>query len=96
MIYIAILSGVSVVVARAINAKLASTIGIFQGTIINYVTGLIFTLLFLLFSSERIGLGLLVFTGLTYNLFLDRKDSKDPVEKAQSFTLNLHEKSPAD
>lgn len=150
MIYLAILAGVSVVVSRTINAKLASIIGIFQGTIFNYIVGLIFTFLFLLFSSEKISIshmslssvpwwaylggvvgvivvvlsnyitpktsalyqtilvfiaqlfvgmmidyftlnifspgkvigGLLVFTGLTYNLFLDSKDSKDSIDNS--------------
>ena len=147
MIFLAILAGVCIVVSRTINANLASVIGIFQGTIFNYIVGLIFSIVFLLFSSERASIshinlnsvpwwaylggvvgvlvvalssyitpkisafyltiiifiaqffvgiiidyltlnifspgkvigGLLVFTGLTYNLFLDRKASKDVI-----------------
>lgn len=145
MIFLAILAGVCIVVSRTINAKLASIIGIFQGTIFNYIVGLIFSVIFMIFSSERLSLshislmsvtwwaylggvvgvlvvvlssyvtpkisalyltilifiaqlfvgmiidyltlnifslgkvigGLLIFIGLTYNLFLDRKSSKD-------------------
>lgn len=53
-ILISILAGVSVVVARVINSNLAEKIGIFQGTLFNYITGLISSSIFLLFSSETI------------------------------------------
>ncbi|MDR4190907.1 EamA-like transporter family protein, partial [Bacillus pseudomycoides] len=42
-ICIAILAGISIVVARIINANLAAEIGIFQGTFVNYITGLFFS-----------------------------------------------------
>lgn len=51
-ILISILAGVSIVVARIINSNLALKIGIFQGTIINYVVGLFFSILFMLLSRE--------------------------------------------
>lgn len=38
---LAILGGVSIVVARTINSNLATHIGIFQGTFFNYITGLL-------------------------------------------------------
>ncbi|EEM04957.1 hypothetical protein bmyco0002_26140 [Bacillus pseudomycoides] len=41
-ICIAILAGISIVVARIINANLAAKIGIFQGTFVNYITGFVF------------------------------------------------------
>ncbi|MDR4326973.1 hypothetical protein CN568_06110 [Bacillus pseudomycoides] len=53
-ICIAILAGISIVVARIINANLAAKIGIFQGTFVNYITGLFFSFLFLLFSNESL------------------------------------------
>ncbi|MBY0596315.1 DMT family transporter [Bacillus bingmayongensis] len=53
-ICIAILAGISIVVARIINANLAAKIGIFQGTFFNYITGLFFSFLFLLFSNESL------------------------------------------
>lgn len=53
----AILAGVSIVVARIINANLANRIGLFQGTVFNYLTGVLFSLIFLLFSKEMLSLG---------------------------------------
>ena len=55
MIYIlvAILAGVSVVVSRSINSNLAIKIGLFQGTFFNYIVGLLFSVLFLLFNKEN-------------------------------------------
>ena len=53
-ICIAILAGVSIVIARIINANLAVKIGIFQGTFFNYITGLFFSFIFLLFSGESL------------------------------------------
>lgn len=54
MIYllIAILSGVSIVLARVINYVLAEKIGVFQGTLFNYILGLLGSLLLLIFSGE--------------------------------------------
>lgn len=49
-IILSILSGVTNVVARIINANLAKIIGLFQGTLFNYVIGLLVSLLFLLFN----------------------------------------------
>ncbi|HDR6314478.1 TPA: DMT family transporter [Bacillus thuringiensis] len=49
---IAILAGVSIVVARIINANLAAKIGNWEGTFFNYITGLFFSMLFLIFSSD--------------------------------------------
>lgn len=69
MIFIAILAGVSVVVARTINANLAGKIGIFQGTIYNYVIGLAFSLLFLLVSSEGLSLSYETLTSLPWWLY---------------------------
>lgn len=56
MIYIliAILAGVSIVVARIINSNLALRIGIFQGTFYNYVIGLFFSILFLFLNNEAL------------------------------------------
>ncbi|MEJ9112068.1 DMT family transporter [Bacillus paramobilis] len=51
---IAILAGVSIVVARIINANLAAKIGNWEGTFFNYITGLFFSTLFLIFSSDSL------------------------------------------
>jgi transporter family-2 protein len=53
-ILIAILAGVTTVAARIINSNLAERIGIFQGTFLNYVTGLFFSSVFMLFSGETL------------------------------------------
>ncbi|MED2216374.1 DMT family transporter, partial [Bacillus thuringiensis] len=53
-ITIAILAGVSIVVARIINANLAKEIGNWEGTFFNYITGLFFSMLFLIFSSDSL------------------------------------------
>ncbi|MEC3541710.1 DMT family transporter, partial [Bacillus thuringiensis] len=53
-ITIAILAGVSIVVARIINANLAKEIGNWEGAFFNYITGLFFSMLFLIFSSDSL------------------------------------------
>ncbi|WP_035796514.1 DMT family transporter [Clostridium akagii] len=53
-IFISILSGASIVLARILNSKLAELIGIMQGTFFNYVTGLFLSFIFLLFSNESL------------------------------------------
>jgi transporter family-2 protein len=54
MLYIllSILAGISIVLGRVINSNLASKVGIFQGTFFNYVVGLFFSSIFLIFSNE--------------------------------------------
>lgn len=49
---IAVLAGISIVVARIFNAKLAEEIGLFQSTGVNYITGFGFSLLILFVSRE--------------------------------------------
>ncbi|MDF2540496.1 MAG: putative rane protein [Herbinix sp.] len=53
---LSIIAGATVVAARMINSNLAGKIGTFQGTLINYVTGLIFSILFLWISKEQFSL----------------------------------------
>jgi transporter family-2 protein len=64
MVYliISILAGVSIVIARIINSNLADKIGLLEGTLINFVTGLMLSLVFLLFSSEAVSFSTLDFT----------------------------------
>ena len=54
MIYIiiAMLSGVSIVLSRLINANLAERIGLFQSTFYNFLTGLMFSTIIFLFINE--------------------------------------------
>lgn len=49
---IAFLAGVSIVVARIINAQLAGKIGLFESTYFNYLTGVISSVIILLISGE--------------------------------------------
>ncbi|WP_250455222.1 DMT family transporter [Clostridium tertium] len=58
MLYIllAILSGVSVVLSRIINFKLAEEIGTFQGTFFNYLTGFITSLIFFFLTKDYINI----------------------------------------
>ena len=51
-ITIAILAGVSIVVARIINANLAKENWELGRHVFNYITGLFFSMLFLIFSSD--------------------------------------------
>lgn len=51
-IFVSILAGVSIVVARVINSNLAKIIGIFQGTFFNYVIGLFFSFVFFILNKE--------------------------------------------
>lgn len=46
------LSGFTIVMNRIINSSLAERIGLFQSTLFNYITGLVTSLLFALFSRE--------------------------------------------
>lgn len=55
-IILAILAGSSIVVARIINSNLAEEIGIFQGTFLNYVFGLLFSFIFLFLTNEKLNL----------------------------------------
>lgn len=51
-ILISILAGVSIVLSRIINSKLGDKIGVFQSTFYNFLTGLLFSMIILLFSKE--------------------------------------------
>ncbi len=51
-ICLSVMAGISVVVARIINFRLANEIGIVQGTFYNYVVGLFFSLTFMFLSGE--------------------------------------------
>ncbi|PFK46258.1 hypothetical protein COI93_05275 [Bacillus cereus] len=69
-ICIAILAGISIVVARIINANLAAKIGIFQGTFFNYIIGLFFSFLFLLFSNESLHVSTTTLQSIPFVVYL--------------------------
>lgn len=52
-ILISILAGISVVLSRIINSKLGDKIGVFQSTFYNFLTGLLFSIIILIFSKEK-------------------------------------------
>lgn len=51
-IIVSALAGVTIVLSRIINSKLAQKIGTLQGTLINYITGLTLSFLCYLLSNE--------------------------------------------
>lgn len=69
-IFLSILAGVSIVIARIINSNLAEEIGIFQGTFFNYLIGLLFSLVFLFFSNESLHISSLKFKVLPAWVYL--------------------------
>ncbi|PFZ04168.1 hypothetical protein COL60_24560 [Bacillus pseudomycoides] len=69
-ICIAILAGISIVVARIINANLATKIGISQGTFVNYITGLFFSFLFLIFSNESLHVSTATLQSIPFIVYL--------------------------
>lgn len=69
-IFLSILAGVSIVIARIINSNLAEEIGIFQGTFFNYLIGLLFSLIFLFFSNEFLHISNLKFKSLPAWVYL--------------------------
>lgn len=60
MLYIilAFIAGGLVLLSMIINSHLAKRIGIFQGTLVNYIIGLLFTILVLLFRNNTMNLSL--------------------------------------
>lgn len=55
-ILVAILSGISIVVSRIINARLGDKIGVFQSTFYNFLTGLLFSMIILFISKENLNI----------------------------------------
>lgn len=51
-IIIALIAGITIVLARIINANLANEIGTFQSTFFNYVTGLLLSLFFMILFKD--------------------------------------------
>ena len=55
-IFVCIAAGIFIVAARNINSMLAEKKGLYVSTFFNYLTGIFFAVLFLLFSSETLRL----------------------------------------
>ncbi|MCY6353817.1 DMT family transporter [Clostridium sp. ZS2-4] len=58
MLYIilAFIAGCLVLLSMIINSQLAKRIGVFQGTFVNYIVGLLFTIIVLLFRNDTMNL----------------------------------------
>lgn len=69
-IIISILAGVSIVLSRIINAKLGDKIGVFQSTFYNFLTGLGFSSLILLFSKEKFMAAGYTFSSIPFVAFI--------------------------
>ena len=69
-ILIAILAGVSVVISRIFNSRIADEIGTLQGTYINYLTGLIVAFIFFLLSKEYLNIQNTNYSSLPFYAYL--------------------------
>ena len=69
-ILIAILAGVSVVISRIFNSKIADEIGTLQGTFINYLTGLIAAFIFFILSKEYLNMGNINYSSIPFYSYL--------------------------
>jgi transporter family-2 protein len=64
------LSGVTLVIARIINSNLAAKIGTYQGTLVNYIVGLFFSMIFFLINKEAMDLSYAHVTSLPFWAYL--------------------------
>ncbi|WP_411168698.1 DMT family transporter [Clostridium sp. MB05] len=95
-ILLAILAGVSVVISRIFNSRIAEEIGTFQGTFINYLTGLITSFLFFILTRDYINIGTSSFSSVPFYAYLGGAIgilvvllSNYTTPKVSSFSLSL-------
>lgn len=69
-ILIAILSGVTIVISRIVNANLADKMGLFQSTFYNFLTGLLFSSLILFFANENFDLQAITSTSVPFYAYI--------------------------
>ncbi len=69
-ILIAILSGVTIVISRIVNANLADKMGLFQSTFYNFLTGLLFSSLILFFANENFNLQAITSTSVPFYAYI--------------------------
>ena len=69
-VFIAIVAGITVVLGRILNSRLAEHIGTVQGTLINYIVGLIFSIIFLFLTSETLSISNIQFTTIPFWAYL--------------------------
>ena len=95
-VLLAILAGVSVVISRIFNSRIAEEIGTFQGTFINYLTGLIASFLFFILTRDYIHIGTSSFSSVPFYAYLGGAIgilvvllSNYTTPKVSSFSLSL-------
>lgn len=69
-ILIAILSGITIVISRIVNANLADKMGLFQSTFYNFLTGLLFSSLILFFANENFDLQAITSTSVPFYAYI--------------------------
>lgn len=69
-VLLAIMAGVSVVISRIYNSRIAEEIGTFQGTFINYVTGLISALLLFIITKDYANINLESYSNIPFYAYL--------------------------
>ena len=95
-VLLAILAGVSVVISRIFNSRIAEEIGTFQGTFINYLTGLITALLFFILTKDYINIRTSTLSSIPFYAYLGGAIgilvvllSNYTTPKVSSFSLSL-------
>lgn len=68
--FLSILAGASVVLGRVINSRLCEKIGTLQSTLINYIVGLIFSIMFLFISQDKFKMSLKAFATIPFWAYL--------------------------
>lgn len=69
-IILAFLTGSAVILSLVINSKLAEKIGIFQGSLVNYTVGLLFSTLVLIFNYKHINMAIELFIDIPFWVYL--------------------------
>jgi uncharacterized membrane protein YdcZ (DUF606 family) len=69
-IILAFLTGCAVILSLVINSKLAEKIGIFQGSLVNYTVGLLFSTLVLIFNYKHINMAIELFIDIPFWVYL--------------------------
>lgn len=95
-ILLAILAGVSIVISRIFNSRIAEEIGTIQGTYINYLTGLATAFIFFIVSKEYITIGMINYSNIPFYAYLGGAIgilvvllSNYTTPKVSSFSLSL-------
>ena len=69
-ILLAILAGVSIVISRIFNSRIAEEIGTLQGTYINYLTGLVTAFIFFIISKEYMNIEMINYLNIPIYSYL--------------------------